>query len=65
LLARIESQSQKKLGEDEEITVFTELQELILLDANDAVEKIVQQANQNFKQIELNQMLYGKKWQLI
>ncbi|KLL03495.1 MAG: hypothetical protein MRECE_15c020 [Mycoplasmataceae bacterium CE_OT135] len=65
LLAKIEGQSQQKFGQDEEITAFAELQELVLLDPNAEVEKIIEQANQNFRQMEINQSLYEKKCQLI
>ncbi|WP_147409851.1 hypothetical protein [endosymbiont GvMRE of Glomus versiforme] len=65
LLAKIERKSQQKLIQDEEITVFTELQELTLLNPNAEAEQIIQQAEQNFRQIELNQILYEAKWRLI
>ncbi|KLL03308.1 MAG: hypothetical protein MRECE_20c009 [Mycoplasmataceae bacterium CE_OT135] len=65
LLAKIESQSQQKFGQDKEITAFAELQELVLLDPNAEVEKIIEQANWNFRQMEINQLLYEKKCQLI
>jgi len=65
-LAKIERKSREKLTvEGEEITIFTELKELILLNANDETEKIIQQANWNFRQIEINQLLYEKKCKLI
>jgi len=55
LLAKIERESRKKLTvEGEEITIFAELKELILLNANDEAEKIIQQARWNFRQIEIN-----------
>ncbi|CAJ0761605.1 17957_t:CDS:2, partial [Entrophospora sp. SA101] len=51
--------------EGEEITIFTELKELVLLNSNDEAEKIIQQADQKNRQIEINQLLYEKKCQLI
>lgn len=59
-LSRLEAQART-----EPINIFTELQELVLLDADAAVEIIIQQADRNFAQIEINQILYKKKCQLI
>jgi len=55
LLAKIERESREKLTvEGEEITIFTELKELILLNTNNEAEKIIQQIEQNDRQIEIN-----------
>ena len=66
LLAKIERESRKKLTvEGEEIAIFAELKELILLNANDETEKIIQQARWNFRQIEINWILCKEKCKLI
>ncbi|CAJ0651940.1 12364_t:CDS:2, partial [Entrophospora sp. SA101] len=44
---------------------LAKVEKLVLLNSNDEAEKIIQQADQKNRQIEINQLLYEKKCQLI